>query len=44
MSLKKLINEVSSGNVDTVLIATPDMFGRLIGRVFDAKYFIQAPS
>ena len=25
-------------------MATPDLFGRLLGRVFDAKYFIENPN
>src|SRR3569833_1744330 len=32
--------DVAAGNIDTVLCAFPDMQGRLIGKRFQAEYFL----
>ena len=41
-SLDKLKDEVADGSVDTVIVAFPDMQGRLIGKRFHAPYFLES--
>ena len=41
MQLKQLNALVRSGQVDTVLVAFPDPFGRLIGKRFRAEFFLE---
>jgi len=33
---------VENGEVETVLVAIPDLYGRLLGKRYDAHYFLQA--
>ena len=40
-SLDQLKAEVAKGTIDTVIVAFPDMQGRLIGKRFHAPYFIE---
>jgi glutamine synthetase len=42
MTLKELITQVRSGAIDTVLVALPDPFGRLVGKRFRADYFLDS--
>lgn len=39
-SIEQLREDVRSGRVDTVLVAFPDMQGRLIGKRFQAQFFL----
>ena len=40
-SLEKLREDVEAGRIDTVLVAFPDMQGRLIGKRFLAQFFLE---
>ncbi|HLV82783.1 MAG TPA: glutamine synthetase family protein [Devosia sp.] len=40
-SLAELKKDVAAGSVDTVLVAFPDMQGRLIGKRFQAEFFME---
>jgi glutamine synthetase len=39
-SLEQLKADVAAGDIDTVLVAFPDMQGRLIGKRFQAEFFL----
>ncbi|MEO6396508.1 MAG: glutamine synthetase family protein [Devosia sp.] len=41
-SLAQLKADVASGAIDTVLVAFPDMQGRLIGKRFQAEFFLES--
>src|ERR1700749_2843076 len=40
LSLNQLRESVSSGDIDTVIVAITDMQGRLQGKRFHARYFL----
>ncbi len=40
-SLAQLKADVANGSIDTVLVAFPDMQGRLIGKRFQAEFFLE---
>src|SRR5690606_8047543 len=40
-SLDQLQADVQNGEIDTVLVAFPDMQGRLIGKRFQAEFFLE---
>ena len=42
MTLAQLAAQVKSGAIDTVLVAFPDPFGRLVGKRFRADYFLKS--
>src|SRR5215467_10032283 len=42
MTLKQLKTEVRSGAIDTVIVALPDPFGRLVGKRFRADVFLDS--
>lgn len=42
MNLQDLRASVRSGAIDTILVAFPDPFGRLVGKRFRADYFLDA--
>ena len=42
LSLSELADEAMSGAIDTVLVCFPDMQGRLIGKRFQAEYFVES--
>src|SRR3990172_355729 len=42
MNLKQLAQQVRSGRIDTVLVAVPDPFGRLVGKRFRADFFLDS--
>jgi len=42
MTLQELKTQVRSGTIDTVLVALPDPFGRLVGKRFRADVFLQS--
>ncbi len=42
MKLTELHRLVRSGSIDTVLVACPDPFGRLVGKRFRADYFLDS--
>jgi glutamine synthetase len=40
-TLAELKSDVAAGSIDTVLVAFPDMQGRMIGKRFQAEYFLE---
>src|SRR5258706_3655988 len=42
MNLQLLKNQIRSGAVDTVIVALPDPFGRLVGKRFRADVFLDS--
>ena len=42
LSLAELKAHVSSGEIDTVLVCIADMQGRLIGKRFQAEFFLDS--
>lgn len=42
MNLKQLTSQIRSGAIDTVIAAIPDIYGRLVGKRFAAKYFLDS--
>jgi glutamine synthetase len=42
MTLKHLTTSVRSGQLDTVIAACPDVFGRLVGKRFTGKFFLDS--
>jgi glutamine synthetase len=42
MSIQELQRQIRSGNIDTVIVAFPDPFGRLVGKRFRADYFLNS--
>ena len=42
MTLKQLTQQVRDGKIDTVIVALPDPFGRLVGKRFRAEVFLDS--
>ena len=42
MNLQTLRSQVKAGKIDTVIVAFPDVFGRLMGKRFTGQYFIDS--
>lgn len=42
LSLRKLRNKIKQGKTDTVIVAFPDLYGRLIGKRFAADFFLDS--
>src|SRR5262245_41506055 len=42
MTVQELNRSVRAGTVDTVIVAFPDPFGRLVGKRFRADYFLES--
>src|SRR6202011_5811274 len=42
LSLENLKRAVNAGTIDTVIVAMVDMQGRLVGKRFQAQYFVEA--
>ncbi|MEQ2009677.1 MAG: glutamine synthetase family protein [Limisphaerales bacterium] len=42
MKLAELRREIRSGSIDTILVAFPDPFGRLVGKRFRADFFLDS--
>ena len=42
LTFDALKGAVAAGDIDTVLVCLVDMQGRLIGKRFDARYFVEA--
>lgn len=42
MNLSELRARVEEGEIDTVIVAIPDVFGRLVGKRFTAPFFMQS--
>ncbi len=42
MSPDELRTEIQAGRIDTVVMAFPDHYGRLMGKRFDAQFFLEA--
>src|SRR5882762_6242079 len=40
MTLAQLKSQIRSGAIDTVIVAFPDVFGRLVGKRFTGKFFL----
>ena len=41
LSLSGLTERVGAGDIDTVIIAFSDHYGRLLGKRLDAEYFVE---
>ncbi len=41
LTLEALAGLARAGEIDTVLLAFPDLYGRLVGKRFDANYFLE---
>jgi len=42
LSRAELADAVERGEIETVLVAFPDLYGRLLGKRYDARYFLEA--
>jgi glutamine synthetase len=42
MTIETLAERITSGNIDTILLAVPDKCGRLVGKRFTAENFLEA--
>src|SRR5437764_33214 len=42
MTLQNLTQQIRAGSVDTVIVALPDPFGRLVGKRFRADVFLKS--
>ena len=42
MNLKQLTDQIKRGAIDTVIVAFPDVFGRLIGKRFTGDFFLKS--
>jgi glutamine synthetase len=42
MTLNELRAKIEKGEIDTVIVAIPDVFGRLVGKRFTGKFFLQS--
>src|SRR5436190_1159837 len=41
MNLQSLKAKIKSGEIDTVIVAFPDVFGRLVGKRFTGQFFLR---
>jgi len=41
MNVQTLRTKINSGEIDTVIVAFPDVFGRLLGKRFTGKFFLE---
>ena len=41
MTLNELKSRIEEGEIDTVIVAAPDIFGRLVGKRFTGQFFVQ---
>ncbi len=42
MNFNELKSRIEEGEIDTVIVASPDVFGRLVGKRFTGKFFLQS--
>ena len=42
LTVEELTEEVASGAIDTVVVAFTDLYGRLMGKRYDAEFFLEA--
>jgi glutamine synthetase len=42
MTINELKIQIEEGRIDTVVVAIPDVFGRLLGKRFTARYFLES--
>src|SRR5678815_2366713 len=42
MNLQELRARIEEGEIDTVVVAVPDVFGRLVGKRFTAPFYLQS--
>ena len=40
MTPSQFKSKINSGDIDTVIVACPDLFGRLVGKRFTGKFFL----
>src|SRR6188474_2921422 len=40
MNFQKLKTQIRSGEIDTIVVACPDVFGRLVGKRFTGQFFL----
>jgi len=41
LSLETLADLIADGEIETVIVAFPDLYGRLMGKRFDAEFFLE---
>src|SRR6478672_4077750 len=41
MHLQALKSKIKTGEIDTVIVGFPDVFGRLVGKRFTARFFLE---
>src|SRR5213594_1709733 len=41
MNVQTLRTKINNGEIDTVIVAFPDVFGRLVGKRFTGKFFLE---
>jgi glutamine synthetase len=41
MNLNELRAKVEEGEIDTVVVVVPDVFGRLVGKRFTGRFFLE---
>ena len=44
LDVAELRTLVANGAVDTVIVAFPDLYGRLVGKRLDARFFLEDPA
>ena len=42
MNANELKTRIEEGEIDTVIVAIPDVFGRLVGKRFTGKFYLQS--
>src|SRR5260221_7792522 len=42
LTTDELATEVAAGTIDTVLVAFPDHYGRLMGKRYEAEFFLES--
>lgn len=42
MTINQLKTRIEEGQIDTVIVAVPDVFGRLVGKRFAARFFLES--
>lgn len=42
MTLNELRERIQAGTIDTVIVAIPDVFGRLVGKRFTGRFFLES--
>ena len=42
MDFPTLTKKIDNGEIDTVIVAFPDVWGRLVGKRFTGKFFLES--